>query len=149
MTKDKPLLHLVSATNDPGLHSEELAWFFQALDADAGNRSALGNQLAAAWNGINATGCHSESNFYTDQQAGWPDKVQRLDGSFGASTVCLFRRGRTVWRALKCLEWEKQGDLTAWYEPRQYFPPGVEPVPVERVRVAHGAYYEARGADNG
>jgi len=150
MAKEKPRLHLVAGTNDPGTHCEDLEWFFQVLDSEAGNKSALGAQLAAAWNGINAAGCNSESNFYTDEQCGWPHLVQRLDGHpAGGTMLTHFRKGRIIFRALVTLTRGQRYTLADYYTPRQFRPPGAEGPSPERVREAHGAYYAAREVEHG
>ena len=148
--RDKPLLHLVPSSGDPGTHSDELDWFFRTLDSESGNRSAMGGQLLAVWNGTNAVSNMRESNFYTDAQAGWPSMLRRIDGSImGGAAGCIFRRGRAVWRSLVCLTWAQQWDLARWYEHRRHIPAEWEQVPDERVRDAHRAYYAAREADHG
>jgi hypothetical protein len=125
------------------LYCADLAWYYCELASLSGEKSAAGGQLAII-SGYAVGGDYcSESNWYTDQQTGWPGRERRPDGTYGG-TQCHFRRGRRIWATIKRLPWQHQQLLSEWYEPRQYWPKERDRPSDSSVKAAHMAYYEAR-----
>jgi hypothetical protein len=129
--RDRPLLHVLKERNDPGLYCEDLAWYYQSLDAASGYRSAMGSQVAVLL-GVASGSAADESNHYTDEQTHPSD--DRVH----------FARGRRIWRALQLIDGRYRMVLQAWYEHRQNFPPGYDKAHAimqeQEIRSAHAAY---------
>lgn len=127
--KRRPRLHRVQGNSDEGLFSEELSWFYGAMDSLCGNSSAMGSQVAVLM-GVAGGNSGQESNMYTDSQVG-----------FG-SHEGHFTRGRRIWQQLQRIPYKHQRFLAWYYEPRSDLDNGEEEASESDIRTAHAAYYE-------
>lgn len=148
----KPRLHLVRGGDDPELYCADLDWFFGCFDFEAGLRSVPLERVEIDTGNRQKANRHEDWTGQMDVQVNqqmvrdpscttpWSD----WHVNFGKSGA--FTRARRIWNRFSRLRWSEQEALRRYYEPRQYFPPELKPVPEALVRALHRSYYGMEAA---
>jgi hypothetical protein len=146
--REKPKLHLIRS-GGPEVYCADLDWFFGCFEYEAGLRSVSFERP------MFDTG-NTQTVHYTDNQGALMVTKQPIRDpscttpwsdwhvNFGKSGA--FTRARRIWQRFSRLRWSEQEMLRRYYEPRQYFPPELKPIPDAIVHALHRSYYGLEAA---
>jgi hypothetical protein len=160
--REKPKLHLIRS-GGPEVYCADLDWFFGCFEYEAGLRSQPLERIDYDTGNMRrtVTATQDSDGFEFDPSTGaamldvkaknqmvrdpscttpWSD----WHVNFGKSGA--FTRARKIWQRFSRLRWSEQEMLRRYYEPRQYFPPELKPIPDAIVHALHRSYYGLEAA---
>jgi hypothetical protein len=150
--REKPKLHLIRS-GGPEVYCADLDWFFGCFEYEAGLRSTTLERIDFDTGNYRMLVKRPE-----DWSVQFDIQVQKQivrdpsctspwndwHVSFGKRGA--FTRARKIWQRFSRLRWSEQEMLRRYYEPRQYFPPELKPIPDAIVHALHRSYYGLEAA---